>query len=123
MEGQFNFLRVKNGRTYFARVTVASDPEVEGVRVLSTAGSQNPHTPEQWIDAARVGSEKASQMHLALGGDKIGLSVTSVLGTEVDTTDNIIEVASFCAAWKALGHVETDLSIEFDQEWRVSRLA
>ena len=120
MKNQFNFLRVKGGRTYFARVVLALDSGIEGVQALPTAGEQNSHISQQWIEAARRGSNKARRMHITMGGGKVGLTVTSVLGTEADTTSNTIEVASFCAAWKVLGHADTELSIEFDQEWRVS---
>jgi hypothetical protein len=119
MEGQFNFLRMRSGRTYFARIGVVSDLGFEGVQLSATAGSQNPHTPEPWMEAAWLGADKARQAHEELGGGKIGLKVISVSGTEVDTTEGAIEVASYCAAWKALGHSETDLIIEFDDDWRV----
>lgn len=120
MESQFNFLRVKGGRTYFARIAVVLDIATTGVK-LSVIGSQNPPVPELWIKAAQLGAEKAMQAHLELGGDEIGLKITSIIGTEVDTASDAIEVASFCASWKALGHSETDLIIEFDQDWRVGR--
>jgi len=119
MENQFNFLRVKGGRTYFARVTVASDPGFEGVRISAKARDQNPYTPEGWLEAARLGAERAWRAHIELGGTKIGLQVTSVLGTEVDTSGSTVEVAAFCAAWKTLGREESELNVEFDREWKV----
>ncbi len=121
MENQFNFLRVKDGRTYFARVAVASDIAIEGVRVSTEAGSQNPNTPESWLDAARLGAEGALNAHIELGGGKIGLTVRSVLGTEVDTSSNAVEIAAFCATWGALGHSDSELILEFDQQWKVRR--
>src|SRR5689334_2720387 len=122
MENQHNFLRVKDGRAYFARVTVVSDPEIEGVRLSADAGDQNRNTPQQWLEGARIGAERAWQEHLHLGGRRIGLTVTSVLGTDLDTNGNTTEVAAFCAAWKTLGHSDTELTFEFDKEWRVFRV-
>ena len=51
----------------------------------------------------------------------MGLLVTDVLGTEVDSNENTIEVAAFFAAWEALGHSPTDFTVSFDGEWRVSK--
>ena len=80
LEHQFNFLRVKEGRTYFARVAVTSDPGIEGVRLSARAGTQNPSTPEQWLQAARLGAERAWHAHVELGGSRVGLAVTAVVG-------------------------------------------
>jgi hypothetical protein len=121
MEKQFNFLRVKDGRTYFARVAVASDLAIEGVRLSANAGSQNPDTAESWLEAARLGAGAALNAHIGLEGGKIGLTVTSVLGTEVDTSSNTVEIAAFCASWEALGHSDSELILEFDHQWRVRR--
>lgn len=122
MKSQFNFLRVKDGRTYFARVAIATDPGIEGVQLSANAGAPNPNTPERWLEAARIGAERALHAHVELGGSRVGLMVTSVLGTEVDTTESTIEVAAFCATWEALEHPETELKFEFNREWQVRRL-
>jgi hypothetical protein len=102
-------------------VAVASDPSIAGVRISAKAGAQNPNAPEAWLEAARLGTEKAWDAHIKLGGSKTGLIVTCVLGTEVDTTDNTVEVAAFCAAWTALGRPEGELIFEFDQQWLVRK--
>ena len=122
MESHFNFLRVKGGWTYFARLAVVSDAGIDGVQLSAEDVSENPHLAKKWMEAARLGAEKALQAHLESGGTRLGLMIMSVLGTEVDTTCNAVEVASYCAAWKALGHSETELAIEFDQEWRIKRM-
>jgi hypothetical protein len=121
MNTQFNFLQVKEGKTYFARVAVTSDPRIDGIRIAEKAGEQIPSFKMEWLEAARVGAEKALQAHIDLGGSRAGLEVITVLGTEVDTGKDTVEVAAFCAAWKAFGHNESALKIEFDGQWTVGR--
>ena len=119
MESEFNFLQVIAGKTYFARVTVAASSEVESIQISPKAGSQNPNASRRWLEAARMGAERARQAHSERGGPNLGLTIMSVLGTDVDTTDNSVEVAAFCSAWKALGHPEAELKLEFHQDWQV----
>ncbi len=118
-EAQFNFLRVKKGILYFARVAVAVLAGAKGVRLSANAGAEGPHTPESWLKAAKDGVERALKKHLELGGTRVGLVINLVLGTGADTTDNSVEVAAFCAAWKVLGREESHLKFEFDGEWTV----
>lgn len=118
-ETQFNFLHVKNGRAYFARVVVVATPEVTGVQLLINAGEQNSHTPDDWLKASCAGAARALKEHLELGGNQTGLTISSVIGTEVDTREDVVEVTAACAAWKALGHEESQLKVEFNGEWTV----
>jgi hypothetical protein len=120
METEFNFLKVKEGITHAARITVSSDPLIDGVKIAEKAGAQIPTFDIDWLKAARQGAEKALQAHIALGGGRVGLEVTTVLGTEVDTRKDTVEVAAFCAAWKVFGHDESTLKFEYDGHWRVS---
>lgn len=119
MEIQFTFLQVKEGITHAARVTVSSDPLIDGVKIAEKAGAQIPSFNTDWLEAARLGAEKALRAHLELGGSRVGVRVVTVLGTEVDTRRDTVEVAAFCAAWKAFGHNESALKIEYDGQWRV----
>jgi hypothetical protein len=115
----FKFLQVKQGRTFFAHVFVTSDGAASGVSVSNQ--SQNERVPNEWFDAAVKGAKKALDEHIHFGGNPMGLLVTDVLGTEVDSNENTIEVATFFAAWEALGHSPTDFTVSFDGEWRVSK--
>lgn len=119
MEIQFNFLQVKEGKTHFARVVVALDPQIHGIKIAEKAGAQIPSFNMDWLEAARLGAEKALRAHLELGGSRVGARVITVLGTEVDTRRDAVEVAAFCAAWKAFGHDESALKIEYDGQWKV----
>ncbi|HEY1110065.1 MAG TPA: hypothetical protein VGE76_15550 [Opitutaceae bacterium] len=115
---EFTFLRVMNGTTYFSRVTVAPGT-VAGVLI----GTPDTSVPAAWLDAARAGAESASAKHIELGGTQTGLIIDQVIGTEVDTTENAVEIAAYCAAWKALGRHESQLVVAFNGEWRVSYIA
>jgi len=119
MDTQFNFLQVKEGKTYFARVAVSPSPQIDGIKIAEKAGAQIPSFSNDWLEAARLGAEKALQAHLSLGGSRVGIEVVTVLGTEVDTRQDTVEVAAFCAAWKAFGHHESALKIEYDGRWTV----
>ena len=118
-EQEFNFLRVKNGRPYFARVSVVADLAIQGVQVLQKTNSHDSHFPQSWLDAAFVGATMALDRHLQLGGNKIGVVINWVLGTEVDTTTDSVETAAYLAAWKALGHQESELDLDFDERWQI----
>ena len=120
-DSQFNFLQVRDGKTYFARVTLLPNPQIEGIKIVGKAGAQIPNSNVDWLEAARSGAEKALQAHIETGGSNVGLEVVNVLGTEVDTTKDSLEVAAFCAAWKALGHDESALKIEFNGHWVISK--
>jgi hypothetical protein len=121
MKTQFNFLQVKEGRTYFARVTVSLTSGFDGIKIAENAGADIPCFNMDWLEAARLGAENALQAHVGLGGSKVGLEVITVLGSEVDTRNDTVEVAAFCAAWKAFGNDESALKIEYDGKWRVGR--
>jgi len=105
--------------THAARVTVSSDPRINGIKIAERAGAQIPSFSMDWLEAARLGAEKALRAHLNLVGSRVGIEVVAVLGTEVDTRRDTVEVAAFCAAWKAFGHDESALKIEYDGQWRV----
>jgi hypothetical protein len=119
METQFNFLQVKEGKTYFARVAVVLDPKIDGIKIAEKAGAQIPSFNVDWLEAARMGAERALRSHVGFGGSRIGVEVITVLGTEVDTRRDAVEVAAFCAAWKAFGHDQSALKIEYDGQWSV----
>ena len=119
METQFNFLQVKEGKTFFARVVVAADPRIDGIKVAEKAGAQIPSFNMDWLEAARLGAEKALRAHVDFGGSRVAVELITVLGTEVDTRQDTVEVAAFCAAWKAFGHDQSALKIEYDGQWMV----
>ena len=119
METQVNFLQVNEGKTYFARVTVSPNPQIDGIKIAEKARAQISSFSIDWLEAARLGAENALRVHLNLGGSRVGMEVVTVLGTEVDTRRDAVEVAAFCAAWKAFGHDESALKIEYDGQWRV----
>ena len=121
----YNFLKVKNGCTYFARVFVRIDPAVTdgSVAIAGDAEMKNPHTPSEWLRSAAIGAKAAAAFYRKAFGRSPGIIVTAVVGTESDTTTNTIEVAAFCASWKALGGKENRLTFGFDSDWMVQAQA
>ena len=120
-EISYSFLKVKDGRTYFARVFVRADSTTTNgnVTIAADAGAGNPHTPNEWLHSAVAGAKAAIASYDKLHRGAPAITIMTVMGTEVDTTPNSVEVAAFCAAWKALGGDEDRLKFEFDNEWRV----
>lgn len=120
-ETSYNFLKVRDGRTYFARVFVKIDPTTTTghVTVADDAGSKNPHTQKEWLHSAVLGAKAAIASYDKLHRGSPAVTVTTVMGTEVDTGPTSVEVAAFCATWKALGGDENRLKILFDNDWRV----
>jgi hypothetical protein len=120
-ETSYNFLKVWNGRTYFARVFVRIDSATTNgdVRIASDAGEKNPHIPSEWLRSATVGAKAAVASYEKVHHGSPGVVVTTVMGTEVDTNTNSVEVAAFCATWKALGGDENLLKFQFDNDWTV----
>lgn len=121
IESHYNFLKVREGRTYFARVFVRLDSTAPNgdVTIAGDAGAKNPHTPSEWLQSAKVGAKAAVALYHKTHHGLPSVVVTKVMGTDVDTTTNSIEIAAFCATWKALGGDENRLKFQFDNDWRV----
>ena len=77
------------------------------------------HTPDEWLRSAVIGAEAAVASYENIRRGSPGIIVTTVMGTEVDTTANAVEIAAFCATWKALGGDENRLKFQFDNDWMV----
>lgn len=124
-ETNYNFLKVRDGRTYFARVFVRIDPTTTNgsVTIAGDAGAKNPHTPDEWLRSAVAGAKAAITAYEKVQHRSSGVIVTTVMGSEVDTNANAVEVAAFCATWKSLGGDENRLKFQFDNDWRVQAQA
>jgi len=120
-DANYNFLQVRGGRTYFARVFVRIGSIITNgsVTIFGEAGAKNPHTPDEWLRSAVIGAEAAVASYENIRRGSPGIIVTTVMGTEVDTTANAVEIAAFCATWKALGGDENRLKFQFDNDWMV----
>lgn len=120
-ETSYNFLKVRDGRTYFARVFVKIDTAGTSgeVTIAVDAGEKNPHTPSEWLHSAAVGAKAAVGLYHKADHQLPAVIVMTVMGTEVDTNPNSIEMAAFCATWKVLGGDENRLKFQFDKDWRI----
>lgn len=103
----FNFLRVSAGRTFFARVSVRPSPAPDGmeVSVAPTAfeGCQKMGAYSDWAAAAQRGVRYALAHTPSPFPSGVRLLVTSILGTEVDTSADAVAAAACFATWDALG--------------------
>ncbi len=120
-EVSYNFLKVRDGCTYFARVFVKIDTTATSgeITIAGDAGEGNPHTSSDWLHSAAVGAQAAVASYHKADHELPAVIVARVMGTEVDTNSNSIEMAAFCATWKALGGDENRLEFQFDQDWRI----
>jgi hypothetical protein len=117
MVSEFKFFRIHKGLPYFAKVRVVSGA---GASALSPSAVKH-RIPTAWVKAAERGVAKALDEHIKSGGSWQSLIVDEVIGIEVDSNENTMEVAAFCAAWQALGHLEAELAVTFDGQWQVRR--
>jgi hypothetical protein len=116
MNASFRFLRCKDGKTYFARVGLDVCPNGNGITVEDAlppkadadAGEVNANTAPTWVAAARDGIrtavEHARDRGLVPGGCHVRL--TELVGTLVDTREDVIRCAAALAAWQAIGAPE-----------------
>ena len=120
METEFNFLRVHQGLAYFARVRVSAAISEAKAEPTVTVDFEESSIPKGWFLAAEKGAVRAAGYFVQKGGRSPGIKVTSIKGTEVDTNANTVEVAAFCATWRALGG--SDAQVKFtiaDKIWQV----
>jgi hypothetical protein len=114
MKSQHRFLQVRNGVTYFAHV------EVEATELGTTSaiedhlpdhpnaaeGEANKQTAPHWVKAAMQGMQEAVQFARDHGVTVPAwrLALTKLLGTPVDTREDVVRCAAYLATLSALGH-------------------
>ena len=120
MEGSFNFLRHKNGICAFARIGVGCEPSTELVVEWAPDLAQL-EKKYGWYVLTGIGL--AMIWHRELGGGTARFRVLSLVESLMDTTPDAVHVAATVAAWKALGHSETELEFigEMKPRWRVAK--
>ena len=130
MTGNCRFLRVRGGICYFAQVRVEVYPghaplEVEDQlpeQVDAEIGEVNRQTAPTWVPAALEGiratvAEAAARGTLPSGGK---VALTRLVGSFVDTRDDVVRCAAILAAWEGLGLPEPSPEVVFDgQAWTV----
>lgn len=106
-DSTFNFLRVSAGRTFFARVSVQPLPAPDGleVSVAQTAfkDAKGWERYSDWVAAAERGVRYALAHTPTPFTGGVHLFVTSIIGTEMDTSVDAVAAAACFATWDALG--------------------
>jgi hypothetical protein len=130
MRGYCRFLRTKGGRSYFARVWLEVLPGGETVKVVDAlpesvdpdAGEVNRHTAPGWVAAALEGIRAtlayAQQTGVLVTGCSVALE--KMVGSVVDTRDDVVRCAAGLAVWDALGSPGLAPEADFDgQGWKL----
>lgn len=130
MRGRYRFLRTKGGVSYFARVGLEVLPLGEKVevaealpeRVDADEGEVNRRSAPTWVAAALEGI-RASLAHAQQSG-MLATGCRAVLdelvGSPVDTGEDVVRCAAGLAVWDALGFSELTPQAEFDgQKWKL----
>lgn len=110
MRGHYKLLRVGNGTMRAAQVSLVAEPS-------DTWSIDIPPSVEQVVrlygDALSEGIMLAAKHHESLGGRQHRFTVESLVRTAADTLADAVRCAGAVAAWKALGHDEGDITMEF----------
>jgi hypothetical protein len=106
-----NFLKVSGGVPFFARVGIEPSTSPDGLEIsVAPTAFEHPKGFERhpdWVAAAERGVRYALSHSAPPQTRGIHLLVTSILGTEVDTTPDTVAAAACFATWDALEIVGT----------------
>lgn len=114
----FKFFKTKRGVSAFAAITL--EPQAGSSEVV------------EWVpsvilfeaiygEAVTSGIRDALAWHSLEGGTPTAFKVFEFTELLVDTKPDAVRCAATMAAWKALGHEESGISFEFDEEWIARR--
>jgi hypothetical protein len=117
MKGSFKFFKQQNGTSAFAEIAVKSAPSSDfSVRWTNDRANYE----RNYGGAVWEGIVQALRWHRDLGGGSAEFTILEFIELVVDTKADAIKCASAAAAWKALGHSETELTFNFDGTWHVT---
>lgn len=102
----YNFLRVSEGRTFFARVGIEPSVAPHGLEIsIARTAFEDAKGWERypgWAAAAERGVRYAFAHTTQAHTDGVHFLVTSIVGTEVDTCPDAVATAACFATWEAL---------------------
>lgn len=97
---------MSDGVPLFAKVGVEPSPSSDGLEIsIAPTAFEDPKGFERypdWVSAAERGVRYALAHSVPPQTEGIRLRVTSILGTEVDTTADAVAAAACLATWEAL---------------------
>lgn len=126
MLGEFKFLKSKEGRTNFAKVTVRVTKSEEKNCVIANIGEKvdwergevNMTSDPAWVKAALEGASEA--LHFAERSRRINdhylVEITRVVGLLVDTKEDAVKCAAALATWQCLFPGNPECQIKFDND-------
>jgi hypothetical protein len=117
MRATHKFFKHKNGKSAFAVVGIEAVPADE---VTITWSPELAFAEKEYSPAVTEGINKAIRWHSERGGGLSTFTITEFTELYVDTKPDAVSCAAAAAAWKALGHDETLLNFEFQENWIVS---
>ena len=130
MKGHCRFLRVQGGKCYFAHVELDVFPDSNGItldetmpeKVNADAGEVNEQTAPTWVASAQEGIhaaiDQARPLGLLPGGCRVRL--TKLVGSFVDTREDVVRCAAALATWQGLGGPEPGPEAVFNgQVWNL----
>ena len=111
MKATYKFFKYKAGISSFAVVGLETVSSSETGVVWSTKLVEYERT---YSDAVAEGVAAAMKHHITRGGAPSSFIVTEFTELIVDTKEDAVCCAATVAAWKALGHDESEIVFEFD---------
>ena len=107
----YKILKVSDGVVLFAKVGIVPSPSPAGMEIsIAPTAFEDPRGFERypdWVAAAERGVRYALAHSIPPQTEGMRLLVTSILGTEVDTTADAVAAAACLATWDALEAVGT----------------
>ena len=119
MKATYKFFKYKAGISSFA---------VVGLEAVSSSKTGVVWLPElveyerTYSNAVAGGVAAAMKHHMTRGGAPSSFIVTEFTELIVDTKEDAVCCAATVAAWKALGHDESEIVFEFDGHWKAKVL-
>src|ERR1039458_6543609 len=110
MKAAFKFLMHKNGISAFAAISVDAIPSSQFSVTWSNDLTQH---ERGYGTVVREGIADAMRWHCETVGSPAAFTVTEFTELVVDTKPDAVRCASSAAAWKALGHSETEMNFSF----------
>ena len=120
MQSSYKFFKHRNGISAFAEVAISSEPSSD----FHVGWADDLVREEQdYRNAVREGVAQAARWHTDLGGEHASFTICRLVELRVDTKEDAVLCAAAMAAWKALGHPESEIEFVFDGTWRPQPVA
>ncbi|MDQ5824660.1 MAG: hypothetical protein M3441_10695 [Chloroflexota bacterium] len=122
MNGEYRFLRTRDGVTSFASVTVELQPSsIYSVTSDNLIYNDSEELYNGFYNTALAeGVEIAARAHEQRGGEPQHVEIVKLHATLIDSRADAVRCATALATWKALGHSEDEVNVLFaNGEWRV----